>query len=168
MLGCAAMRESSGARLAGGALGWSAAVVFALLGGLAPNASCAPTTSGAQAPPAAPPADDPSVPATNSGWAPGRPGLAAQRASAQATVGEALRALQVTGDACGLACPVLGALRLGVTNVCSITDTKDDLKACHEARVQLASTEARLKPACGTCSPRVDADASTETPDPVP
>jgi len=138
----------------------------ALAIGLALLAACATTTGSAPVPELAPVPDDPAVPARSSGWSPGQPGIAARRATGQAEVGEARRTLETTGDACGLACPALVALRLGASHLCSISDTKDDAKVCKEVRAEVTAVQARLKPSCGDCSPHGEPDAGAD--DPVP
>ncbi len=123
------------------------------------GASCADTSASGPAPGTAPPNDDPNLPGRALGWGPGQPGLQAQRATGQAEVGEALRVLETTGEACDVACPALLALRLGVKHLCTVTQTKDDAKLCKDVRGQLLATEKRLRPSCGTCAPPHDAGA---------
>ncbi len=112
------------------------------------HAGCASSTA-----PAPGAAEATNVPANASGWMPGRPGLAARRATGQAEVGEARRTLRTVGEACGDACPALDALRAGVKHLCELDDTRDDQKLCKEFRLELLAEEARLKPSCGVCAP---------------
>jgi hypothetical protein len=121
-----------------------------------------------------PPADNAATgyeaPGRGSPYTPGQPGLAARRAAAQAEIGEALRALEVAGDACGSACPPLADLRVGVGHLCGVADTKDDDRMCKESRATLLATESKLRPSCGACKPP-PADADTTDDDagePVP
>jgi len=101
-------------------------------------------------------------PVTTGPWMPGQPDFAARRASGQAEIGEALRALDVAGSACGDACPALATLRVGVVHLCGVADTKDDQKICKESRASLATSEARLRADCGACKPAPDADTDTD------
>jgi hypothetical protein len=119
-----------------------------------------------------PPADNAATgyeaPGRASPWTPGQPGLAARRGTAQAEIGEALRALEVAGDACGSACPSLADLRAGVGHLCGVADTKDDDRMCKESRVTLLATETKVRASCGACKP-APADADTDDAgDPVP
>jgi hypothetical protein len=118
----------------------------------------------------APPPD--TVPSTTDpvvarGWAPGQPDLAARRATGQAEIGEALRALDVAGDACGSACPALADLRIGVAHMCALADTRDDEKICKESRARLLEIGTHIKATCGACKPAPDPDAD-DGGDPTP
>jgi hypothetical protein len=95
----------------------------------------------------------PDVPAGASGWNMAGAGLPAQRASARAKVGEALRQLDVAGNACGDACPADVTLRSAVKELCGITESKDDDIACKEAKATLVSLEAALLKTCEGCKP---------------
>jgi hypothetical protein len=131
---------------------------FAAAGAVGTQASCASTSGSNGGPDTPASAEGEAVPASASGWSPGKPGLAARRATAQAEIGEATRALEVAGTACDSACPSLDGLRLGVKHLCSVADTKEDVKVCKEARGLLGAAEAKLKPSCGTCAPHVDVE----------
>jgi hypothetical protein len=109
--------------------------------------------SGSVAPGAEAPTEETNVPARGSGWTPGIPAAEAQRATGQATIGEARRALDTAGESCSDACPALVMLRSGVATICRVAETKDDSKICRESRAELASNETRLRPSCGTCAP---------------
>jgi hypothetical protein len=90
------------------------------------------------------------------GWKPGEPGLPARRASGQAEIAEAVRGLEAAGSTCSDACPSLLALRLGVTHLCGVTDTKYDFKVCVDNKKLLADAEAKLKAPCNACAPEVE------------
>jgi hypothetical protein len=90
------------------------------------------------------------------GWKPGDPGLPARRASGQAEIAEAVRGLEAAGSTCSDACPSLLALRLGVTHLCGVTDTKYDFKVCVDNKKLLADAEAKLKSPCNSCAPEVE------------
>jgi hypothetical protein len=101
-----------------------------------------------------PPKDDPTNdPPRGAAWSYGQPGLEARRATAQAEVGEAIRVIETSGDACTDACPALASLKAGVAHLCNIADNKDDEVACHEARARLTSAVPHVRAACGTCGP---------------
>jgi len=146
-------------------MGWCAAVGATLLAlGAALSMSCADTTATGPTPETAPPSEGVPAPAGGTGWAPGKPGLPARRGAAQAEIAEATRGLEVAGAACGDACPLLVNYRLGVDHLCSVADTKDDAKVCHDNRKALKEAETKLAPSCGTCGPHVEApDASDYT-----
>ena len=120
-------------------------------------ASCAASDT----PPAETPAN-PNDPVSTGPWMPGQPDLAARRATGMAEVGEARRALEVAGTACGDACPALASLRVGVGHLCSVADTKDDQKICKESRESLAASALRLKADCGACKGAAAPDADTD------
>jgi hypothetical protein len=115
-------------------------------------------------------APDPSNPGTENdprpaqvgGYAPGVPGFEARRATSQAEIGEAMRKLDQSGDACGLACPALRQLRVGVQRRCAVQEMTEDHKICKEQRAQLLAIETRLKGSCGTCVASADAGAAVD------
>jgi hypothetical protein len=134
-----------------------------------PLASAVAVSCGAGTSPPAITADDShAVPTGVSGFTPGQPGLGARRATGMAEVGEALRALETEGDACGSACPSLADLRVGVTHLCSVDDNKDDVTACKEARAQLVTAQTTLVKWCGGCKPPPDGGANDDDAEPVP
>ena len=108
-------------------------------------------------------ADDDNIPGRASGWAQAQAGLSARRATAQAELGEANRALRTAGDACADACLLLPALHAAVTHLCEIRDNHDDTARCKESRKAVTAAAAKVATACNACKPVVDDD--TPTPD---
>jgi hypothetical protein len=149
------MRQTSDRSLRTGA---SSGVVWLVGVGLAAAAylACA-STNGAAPDPSMPGTENDSRPAQVAGYAPGVPGFEARRATAQAEIGESLRKLDTAGDSCGLACPAVSSLRVGVRHRCAVSEMKEDDKICKEARKQLLEIETRLKPSCGLCAGVADA-----------
>jgi hypothetical protein len=92
------------------------------------------------------------------------PGYEAQRATGQAEIGEAARALETAGDACGLVCPALQSFRVGVRHRCQVAEMKEDEKVCKELRMDLVAREAHYRPTCGSCLGGKDAGGDDASP----
>jgi len=138
---------------------------FAALGGLTLGLAIAgaSSTSCATSTPMAPNAED-AVHTPLMALSTGPSDVAARRATAQAEIGEALRALTTAGNACDDACPALHELRKGVANLCSVNDNKDDVSFCKQVKQELADAERPVKKWCGACGPHqeIDADAGDD------
>ncbi len=124
-------------------------------------ASCA-TTSGTSSDPATEGRlDDESHSPGVAAYTMGR-GYEARRATGRAQIGEAMRVLETAGEACGVACPAVQTLRIGVHQMCGVSETKEDDKVCREVSADLVAVAKRLTPSCGPCATRPDAGAADE------
>ena len=114
--------------------GMLTAVALAACTGTPPSANVSPSTS-----------DEGNIPGHGSGWAQVQAELSTRRATAQAELGEATRAILATGGDCADSCAGVATLRAAVDRLCSIRDSRDDDVRCKEAKSTLATTDARVK-----------------------